>query len=72
MNAHASHTPVIRPLAAAHLRDALNAATARDLPTALGALMAIDNESWQGITNRLAELGPAVTALVTETLGGAA
>ena len=64
--------PVIRPLAAAHFRDALTAAQNGDIPTAVGALLAIDNESWQGITARLNTLGGPVTDLVAAALNSAA
>ncbi|MBF9068179.1 hypothetical protein [Streptacidiphilus fuscans] len=66
------NAPIIRPLAAAHFRDALTAAQSGDLPATLGALLAIDNESWEGIRTRLDELGPTVAALALNTLGGAA
>ncbi|MEY9940728.1 hypothetical protein [Streptacidiphilus sp. MAP5-3] len=66
------NAPIIRPLAAAHFRDALTAAQTGDLPTALGALLAIDDQSWQGIRARLDDLGPTVAALVARTLGGGA
>ncbi|WP_033222229.1 hypothetical protein [Kitasatospora phosalacinea] len=49
--------PVIRPLAAAHLREALTAAADGQAPAALAALMHIDNESWQAIERRLNSLG---------------
>lgn len=63
--------PVIRPLAAAHLRDALTAAQSGDLPAALGALLAIDHQSWQGISHRLDTLGqPLTDALTTTTTPG--
>ena len=61
--------PVIRPLAAAHFRDALTAAQNNDLPAAVGALMAIDTESWIGITLRLDALGSNVTDLLTRAVG---
>ena len=64
--------PVIRPLAAVHFREALTAAQANDLPAAVGALLAIDNESWQGITARLDSIGPGLAAQLATTLGGAA
>ena len=64
--------PVIRPLAAAHFRDALTAAQNGQTPAAIGALLAIDNESWQGIAARLDALGPDLAALVTTTLRSAA
>ncbi|MFF2749504.1 hypothetical protein ACFVVA_28680 [Kitasatospora sp. NPDC058048] len=47
----------IRPLAAAHLREALQAAADREPATALAALMHIDPDSWQAIEQRLAALG---------------
>jgi len=63
------HTPppVIRPLAAAHFRDALTAAQNGDAPAAVGALLAIDAESWQGITARLGALGGTVAQLLITT-----
>ena len=61
--------PVIRPLAATHFREALTAAQANDLPAAVGALLAIDNESWIGITLRLDALGGNVTDLLTKAIG---
>lgn len=63
--------PVIRPLAAAHFRDALTASQSGDMPVAVGALLAIDNESWAGIVQRLATLGGAVTDLITTTASDA-
>ena len=64
-----AHTPppVIRPLAAAHFRDALTATQNGDTPAAVGALLAIDNESWQAITDRLNGLGGTVAQLLTTT-----
>ena len=59
--------PAIRPLAAAHFRDALTAAETGDLPTVVGALLAIDNQSWQAITDRLNTLGGTVAELLTAT-----
>ena len=59
--------PVIRPLAAAHFRDALTATAAGDPPAAVGALLAIDNESWQGITARLNALGGSLAQLLPTT-----
>ena len=61
--------PVIRPLAAAHFRDALTAAQDNDMPAAVGALLSIDNESWIGITLRLDALGGNVTDLLTKAVG---
>lgn len=57
--------PVIRPLAAAHFRDALAATQNGDVPVAVGALLAIDNESWTGIVQRLNSLGGSITDLLT-------
>ncbi|MFC5911653.1 hypothetical protein [Streptacidiphilus monticola] len=54
----------VRPLAAAHLRDALTAAQRGHLPEALGALMSIDAESWRGIEHRLAVLGSTLPNLL--------
>jgi len=59
--------PTIRPLAAAHFRDALTATQAGDTATAVGALLAIDAESWQGITDRLNALGGTVAQLLATT-----
>jgi len=61
--------PVIRPLAAVHFREALTAARGNDLPAAVGALLAIDNESWQGITARLDSVGGTVADLLTRAVG---
>ncbi|MEU3494438.1 hypothetical protein ABZ747_13225 [Kitasatospora cineracea] len=64
--------PVIRPLAAVHLREALIAAADGQAPAALAALMHIDNESWQAIEHRLAVLGTNLLdalALATRTGG---
>jgi len=61
--------PVIRPLAAVHFREALTAAQTGDLPAAVGALLAIDAESWQGITARLESVGGTVADLLTRTAG---
>lgn len=47
----------IRPLAATHLREALEAASNGEGPKAIAALMAIDAGSWVGLENRLAVLG---------------
>ena len=65
-----AHTPppAIRPLAAAHFRDALTATRAGDTPAAVGALLAIDAESWQAITNRLNTLGGTIAELITTTV----
>jgi hypothetical protein len=60
-----SDLPVIRPLAAAHFRDALAATEKGDVPVAVGALLAIDNESWAGIVQRLNSLGGSITDLLT-------
>ncbi|WP_037601815.1 hypothetical protein [Streptacidiphilus rugosus] len=62
----------IRPLAAAHLRDALTAATEQRLPDAVGALMSIDSESWTAIAARLRELGTSVPALIARATEGTA
>lgn len=64
--------PEIRPLAAVHLREALEAARKGDAPTAVAALMHIDAHSWQAIRARLAELGPDVAALIATALTGEA
>jgi hypothetical protein len=65
----AAPPPVIRPLAAVHFREALTAAQRQDLPAAVGALLAIDNESWQGIVGRLDSVGGTVADLLTRAVG---
>lgn len=65
-------TNSIRPLAAAHFREALTAAADGDPATALAALMHIDSESWAGIEHRLSVLGTNLLdsiALATRTGG---
>lgn len=54
----------IRPLAATHLREALDAATRGNGPDAIAALMHIDADSWVGIQNRLAILGTDLGAVL--------
>ena len=61
--------PPIRPLAAVHFRDALTATRTGDTPAAVAALLAIDNESWQGITARLDSVGGTVADLLTRAVG---
>ena len=63
------HTPppTIRPLAATHFRDALTATQAGDTPAAVGALLAIDNQSWQASTDRLNALGGSLAQLLAAT-----
>ena len=61
--------PVIRPLAAAHFRDALTATAAGDTAAAVGALLAIDSASWTAIRDRLDTLSPDLVALLTGTQG---
>jgi hypothetical protein len=62
----------IRPLAATHLREALEAATNGQGPKAIAALMAIDADSWVGLENRLNILGTNLAAvLATATAAGA-
>ncbi|GLW68443.1 hypothetical protein Kpho02_07420 [Kitasatospora phosalacinea] len=56
--------PAIRPLAAAHLRDALTAAADHQPAAALAALMNIDPASWTAIQHRTAELGTTVLDLL--------
>ncbi|WP_042403185.1 hypothetical protein [Streptacidiphilus carbonis] len=65
MQPERSDLPVIRPLAAAHFRDALTATANGDVPVAVGALLAIDNESWTGIVQRLNSLGGSIADLLT-------
>ncbi|MEW1907230.1 hypothetical protein AB0442_02080 [Kitasatospora sp. NPDC085895] len=63
--------PVIRPLAAVHLREALTAAADHQPAAALAALMHIDHDSWQAITHRLALLGTdLLDVLATTTANG--
>ncbi|MFJ5922731.1 hypothetical protein ACIQF6_09000 [Kitasatospora sp. NPDC092948] len=57
-------TAAIRPLAAAHLRDALTAAADHDPITSLAALMNIDPASWEAIQHRTAQLGTSVLDLL--------
>lgn len=52
--------PAVRPLAAVHLREALQAAADGHAPAALAALMHIDPQSWQAIETRLNTLGTTV------------
>lgn len=54
----------IRPLAATHLREALEAATDGRGPQAIAALMHIDADSWTGIENRLSALGTDLAAVL--------
>ncbi|MGC0317525.1 hypothetical protein [Kitasatospora acidiphila] len=49
--------PGIRPMAAVHLREALEAAANGKPATALAALMHIDPHSWTAIETRLNGLG---------------
>ncbi|GAA1092086.1 hypothetical protein [Kitasatospora arboriphila] len=62
--------PVIRPLAAVHLREALTAAADHQPAAALAALMHIDHESWQAITHRLAALGTDLLDVLATTTNG--
>jgi hypothetical protein len=62
--------PEIRPLAAVHLREALEAAAKGETPAAVAALMHIDAASWRAISARLAELGPTVADLIADALTG--
>lgn len=62
--------PEIRPLAAVHLREALEAAANGQTPAAVAALMHIDAASWQAISARLAQLGPTVADLLTDAMAG--
>ncbi|WP_377271661.1 hypothetical protein [Peterkaempfera sp. SMS 1(5)a] len=57
--------PAVRPLAAAHLKDAVRALEAGDRAAAVRALMDIDPDSWVGIEHRLALLGEDLAALLT-------
>jgi hypothetical protein len=47
----------IRPVAATHLREALEAATNGEGAKAIASLMHIDDGSWAAIQDRLASLG---------------
>lgn len=61
----------IRPTAAVHLREALEAATNGDGAKAIAALMHIDGPSWVGLENRLAVLGTDLaTLLASATASG--
>ncbi|KIQ61998.1 hypothetical protein TR51_22585 [Kitasatospora griseola] len=64
MTPTATAPAVIRPLAAAHLRDALTAAATGDPAASLAALMNIDPDSWQAIQHRTAQLGTSVLDLI--------
>lgn len=57
-------------MAAGELRDALAALQRSDLPAAAGAVAAIDPESWQTITDRLAELGGSLPELLATATRG--
>lgn len=54
----------IRPVAATHLREALEAAATGEGAKAIAALMHIDADSWTGIENRLAILGTDLAAVL--------
>jgi hypothetical protein len=54
----------IRPTAAVHFREALEAAATGEGPKAIAALMHIDADSWTGIENRLAVLGTDLAAVL--------
>ncbi|MEU3494483.1 hypothetical protein ABZ747_13465 [Kitasatospora cineracea] len=56
--------PAIRPLAAAHLRDALTAAADHQPAAALAALMNIDPTSWDAIQHRAHQLGLSLLDLL--------
>jgi hypothetical protein len=64
----------IRPLAATHLREALEAATNGQGPKAIAALMHIDGPSWVAIEDRLAVLGTDLASVLasatTSSIGG--
>ncbi|MGW2186596.1 hypothetical protein [Streptomyces sp. NPDC001719] len=51
-------------MAAGELRTALEAHTRGDLPATIGALMSIDDASWQAIEERLTALGGTLPALL--------
>ncbi|MCD0482797.1 hypothetical protein LO771_10400 [Streptacidiphilus sp. ASG 303] len=57
--------PSVRPLAAAHFKDALRALESGNRPAAVRALLDIDPESWTGIEHRLALLGEDLAVLLT-------
>ena len=64
-------TTAIRPLAATHFREALQAAADHRPAEALAALMHIDPASWEAIEQRLNVLGAdVVDALSLATAGG--
>ncbi|WP_037573546.1 hypothetical protein [Phaeacidiphilus oryzae] len=63
-------SPQIQPLSAVHLREALEAARAGDVPASLYHVMRIDNESWDGMHQRLNELGAHLTALLADSMNG--
>lgn len=54
----------IRPTAAVHLREALEAATNGEGPKAIAALMHIDGPSWAAIEDRLAVLGTDLASVL--------
>jgi hypothetical protein len=61
----------IRPLAATHLREALEAAAAGRGAQAVAALMAIDADSWVGLENRLSVLGTDLAKILRDATAGA-
>lgn len=60
----------IRPTAAVHLREALEAAANGQGAQAVAALMHIDADSWVGLENRLAALGTDLAAVLASAAGG--
>lgn len=61
----------VRPLAATHLREALEAAAAGRGPAAVAALMRIDAGSWVGIENRLAACGTDLASVLGDATAAA-
>ncbi|MFI0940952.1 hypothetical protein [Streptomyces sp. NPDC021020] len=56
--------PRISLMALADLRDALTALELGQAPTAITALMAIDDESWRAVEQRLATVGGDLRTLL--------
>ena len=53
-------------MAAASLRDALNAAQRGETAAATAGLMSIDADSWQAIQQRIASLGGSVPGILAD------
>lgn len=70
MTAQDRHPHHVELLAAVRLREALEAVERGDRPAALGALMSIDAQSWDGIQARLAQFGSDLPSLLASLGGG--